>query len=123
MITDLADLKPYPAMKDSGVPWLGEVPEHWERCAYAEMGALLERTKVRQMPKFASATDVMSVLKDRGVIPYAEKGNTATKSEDITALQDRADHNDIVVNCMNVIIGSVGLSKFTGHASAPSITY
>lgn len=23
-------LKPYPAMKDSDVPWLGEVPEHWE---------------------------------------------------------------------------------------------
>ncbi len=23
-------LKPYPAMKDSGVQWLGEVPEHWE---------------------------------------------------------------------------------------------
>lgn len=22
-------LKPYPAMKDSGVPWLGQVPEHW----------------------------------------------------------------------------------------------
>jgi len=26
----IADLKPYPAMKRSGVPWLGEVPEHWE---------------------------------------------------------------------------------------------
>ena len=26
----IADLKPYPAMKDSGVPWLGEVPEHWK---------------------------------------------------------------------------------------------
>ncbi len=26
----IADLRPYPAMKDSGVPWLGEVPEHWE---------------------------------------------------------------------------------------------
>jgi type I restriction enzyme S subunit len=25
----IAGLKPYPAMKDSGVPWLGEVPEHW----------------------------------------------------------------------------------------------
>ena len=23
-------LKPYPAMKDSGVPWLGCVPEHWD---------------------------------------------------------------------------------------------
>jgi type I restriction enzyme, S subunit len=25
----IADIKSYPAMKDSGVPWLGEVPEHW----------------------------------------------------------------------------------------------
>ena len=25
-----AELKTYPAMKDSGVPWLGEVPAHWE---------------------------------------------------------------------------------------------
>ena len=30
MITDFADLKPYLAMKPSGVEWLGEVPEHWE---------------------------------------------------------------------------------------------
>ena len=26
----LAGLKPYPEMRDSGVEWLGEVPEHWE---------------------------------------------------------------------------------------------
>jgi len=26
----IADLKPYPAMKNSGVPWLGDVPEHWD---------------------------------------------------------------------------------------------
>ena len=26
----IADLNPYPAMKDSGVDWLGEVPAHWE---------------------------------------------------------------------------------------------
>jgi hypothetical protein len=25
----ISDLKPYPATKDSGVPWLKEVPEHW----------------------------------------------------------------------------------------------
>ena len=25
----IADLKPYPSMKDSGVQWLGEVPSHW----------------------------------------------------------------------------------------------
>ena len=27
---DLASPHPYPAYKPSGVPWLGEVPEHWE---------------------------------------------------------------------------------------------
>ena len=26
----IAGLKPYPAMKDSGVPWLGKVPDSWE---------------------------------------------------------------------------------------------
>ena len=26
----IAELKPYPAMKDSGVPWLREVPGHWK---------------------------------------------------------------------------------------------
>jgi type I restriction enzyme S subunit len=28
--TRLSELKPYPAMKNSGVPWLGQVPEHWQ---------------------------------------------------------------------------------------------
>lgn len=27
----IADLKPYPAYKDSGVPWLWEVPVHWQQ--------------------------------------------------------------------------------------------
>lgn len=26
----IANLKPYPAYRDSGVPWLGEVPGHWD---------------------------------------------------------------------------------------------
>ncbi|MEW6505866.1 MAG: restriction endonuclease subunit S [Chloroflexota bacterium] len=26
----ITSLKPYPAYKDSGVPWLGQVPEHWD---------------------------------------------------------------------------------------------
>ena len=36
----IADLKPYPAMKDSGVPWLGEVPEHWEVRKLGQIGRL-----------------------------------------------------------------------------------
>ena len=26
----IEDLKPYPQYKESGLPWLGEVPRHWE---------------------------------------------------------------------------------------------
>ena len=36
----ISDLKPYPAMKDSGVPWLGEVPEHWELRQLGRIGKL-----------------------------------------------------------------------------------
>ncbi|MDZ7752321.1 MAG: restriction endonuclease subunit S [Gammaproteobacteria bacterium] len=38
----IPDLKPYAAMKDSGVPWLGKVPEHWEIRPIARMGQLFK---------------------------------------------------------------------------------
>ncbi len=36
----IAGLKPYAAYKDSGVPWLGEVPAHWEVRRLAQIGKL-----------------------------------------------------------------------------------
>lgn len=107
-----ADIKPYPAYKDSGVPWLGQVPEHW---GIRRLGALLQER--RETNEDLRVMDVLSVLRDRGVIPYAEKGNIGNKkSEDITRYKI-VRPNDIVVNCMNVIIGSVGLSQYTGCLS------
>ena len=41
-------LKPYPAMKDSGVPWLGEVPEHW---GVAQAEALCSRSGRTSTPE------------------------------------------------------------------------
>ena len=38
----IADLKPYRAMRDSGVPWLGEVPQHWEVRRLGQIGRLLK---------------------------------------------------------------------------------
>ena len=35
-------LKPYPKMKDSGVPWLDDVPEHWEVKTIGRMGRLFK---------------------------------------------------------------------------------
>ena len=41
----IADLKPYPAMKDSGVEWMREVPEHWE---VASLGRLMAQRKEKK---------------------------------------------------------------------------
>ena len=32
--------KPYPAYKDSGVAWLGEIPAHWEGKMLKRLGAM-----------------------------------------------------------------------------------
>jgi type I restriction enzyme S subunit len=37
----ISGLKPYLQMKDSGVPWLGEVPEHWEVRKVREVGRVI----------------------------------------------------------------------------------
>jgi type I restriction enzyme S subunit len=45
----IAGLKPYPAMKDSGVPWLEEVPEHWEiERLKSSVSNVVEQTAKRQ---------------------------------------------------------------------------
>ena len=48
-VTMIDDLKPYPAYKDSGVPWLGEVPEHWEvrrgKALFAEVDVARDRRR------------------------------------------------------------------------------
>ena len=47
-------LKPYPAYKDSGVLWLGEVPEHWDIKPIGRLGFLLKgrgRSKADEIPQ------------------------------------------------------------------------
>lgn len=105
-------LKPYPDYKDSGVEWLGDVPDHW---GLLRLGSLLRER--RETNATGSVTDVLSVMKDVGVIPYAEKGNVGNKKSDDITRYKIVRPDDIVVNCMNVIIGSVGLSRYTGCLS------
>ena len=108
----IADLKPYPEYKDTGSPWLGDIPKHWG--VYRLGSVLCERKETNDA---LQETQVLSVLKDIGVIRYEDKGRIGNKkSEDITRYKIvRPD--DIVVNCMNVIIGSAGRSRYTGCLS------
>ena len=38
----MSHYKPYPAYKDSGVEWIGEVPEHWGLLRLANIGPLMK---------------------------------------------------------------------------------
>ena len=108
----IANLQPYPEYKESGSPWLGRMPRHWN---LVRLGSVLRERRETNEEK--QVDQVLSVLKDIGVIRYEDKGNIGNKkSEDIRRYKIvRPD--DIVVNCMNVIIGSVGRSRYTGCLS------
>ena len=99
-------------MKDSGVEWIGKIPREWEVKRLKNI--LLERKENNNPIK---TKNILSLTNDRGVIPYSEKGNTGNKSkEDLTGYKI-AYPNDIVLNSMNIVIGSVGLSKYYGCVS------
>ena len=104
--------KPYPISKSSGVEWLGDVPAHWE---IARLGAVLRERGEQNLN--GSITEVLSVLNNRGVIPYSQKGNIGNKKSDDITRYKVVRAGDIVVNSMNVIIGSVGLSPYDGCLS------
>ena len=105
-------MKPYPRYKPTGLAWLPSVPEHWET---KRLKNLFEERK--EVNRDGENTCVLSLLKDVGVIPYEEKGNIGNKSkEDITQYKI-ARKGDLVLNSMNVIIGSVGVSGYDGCVS------
>lgn len=107
-----ADLKPYTHYKPSDVEWLSDMPAHWD---VVRLGHLLrERGEVNQDGEI---THVLSLLRGRGVISYSEKGNIGNKKSDDITRYKVVRPDDIVMNCMNVIIGSVGLSSETGCLS------
>lgn len=105
-------LKPYPEYKDSGIPWFGQIPKNWNILPIAALFKERGEYNIKLSEK-----QVLSVLRDVGVIPYEEKGKIGNKkSEDISRYK-LVKVNDIVINSMNVIIGSVGLSRFAGCLS------
>ena len=99
-------------MKDSGIEWIGEIPEGWE---IKRLGAILQERNEVNNP--IQTTSILSLTNNRGVIPYSEKGNQGNKAKDDLTGYKIAHIGDIVLNSMNVIIGSVGLSNYYGAVS------
>ena len=109
----MSDLKPYPAMKVSGIPWLGKVPEHWR--------VLPNRALFTEVNERDYADDQMlSVTITRGVIP--QQALLADSSKKDSSNQDKSAYKlvrpgDIVYNKMRAWQGAVGVSNYRGIVS------
>lgn len=103
-------------MKESGIEWIGNIPKHWEVKRLKQI--FDERVEKNSLPNGEAVTEnILSVMKDVGVINHRDKGLVGNKmSEDITGYK-LVHIYDIVVNKMNVMIGSVGISKEFGALS------
>lgn len=99
-------------MKDSGVPWIGEIPEAWR--------LEILKNSLKQINESNSpikTTSVLSLTNKLGVVPYEEKGDQGNKAKENYEEYKLAYPNTLVVNSMNVLIGSVGISKYFGCVS------
>ncbi|MBR3812990.1 MAG: restriction endonuclease subunit S [Spirochaetaceae bacterium] len=100
-------------MKDSGMEWLGVIPEEWKIKKWKHI--LNERNEKNDK---LETNQVLSLGYNYGLIPASEKDYTGGNK----AREDLSDYkivrpNDIVMNSMNIVCGSVDISKYTGCVS------
>ena len=99
-------------MKDSNVNWLNTIPCDW---ALSRIKYVLNERIEKNDP--IKTKDILSLTEKQGVVPLSEKEGGGNKpKEDFTAYK-LAYPNDIVINSMNILSGSVGLSKYFGCVS------
>ena len=99
-------------MKDSGIQWLREYPANWNliKIKYCLKERVEKNNPVR-------TTDILSLTAKQGVIPYDQKEGGGNKPKEDVSAYRLAYPGDIVMNSMNILSGSVGLSNYFGCVS------
>ncbi|NER33230.1 MAG: restriction endonuclease subunit S [Oscillatoria sp. SIO1A7] len=103
-------LAPYPEYKDSGVPWLGEIPAHWlEKRAKYFFREVDERSQTGE-------EEMLSVSHITGVTPRSHKNVTMFKAE--SNVGDKLCRpGDLVINTMWAWMAAMGISNHAGIVS------
>lgn len=102
----------YENYKEVNLPWIKKIPSHWN---IEKINALFSERKEKNLGSHEKF--ILSVMKDKGVIPYTEKGNVGNKASEKIENYKLVYPNDIVLNCMNMMIGSLGKSEYKGVLS------
>ncbi len=109
-------LNPDAPMKDSGVEWLGEVPEHWSRM---RLRALFRQEKRQDQ----LANPVLSVYRDYGVILKDSRDDNYNKTPEDLSTYQLVNCDDLVVSKMKAWQGSLGISSLQGITSPDYVVF
>ena len=104
-------LHPDAPMRDSGVKWIGKIPEHWhvKRAKYL-FKEVDERSKTGK-------EELLSVSHMTGVTPRSEKNVNMFMAEDYKGSKT-CQKNDLVFNIMWTWMGALGVSDRSGIVSS-----
>ncbi len=101
---------PYPAYKPSGVPWLGDVPQHWEM----RRGGWLFRKMDRPVREF---DDVVTCFRD-GTVTLRKNRRTEGFTESLKEIGYQGIRaGDLVIHQMDAFAGAVGVSDSDGKGT------
>jgi len=110
-------LNPAAPMKDSGVEWLGEVPEHW---VVKRLGMLFSESCARANSEAELQYPFLTVSIHHGIsdkeLDESELDRKVSRSEDRSLYKIVSD-NDLAYNMMRAWQGGFGASKLNGLIS------
>lgn len=109
----MASYKPYPTYKNSHIPWLGDIPEHWE---VIRLQYLFKEQDGRST---SGNEDLLSVSHYTGVTKRREKFNSDELITNAASLigYKIVNQGDLVMNIMLAWNGSLGISNYYGITS------
>lgn len=103
-------LDPHAPLRDSGIPWLGEIPAHWET----------ERTrwlfKERDQRSTTGEEELLTVSHLTGVTPRSEKDVNMFEAETTEGYKICLT-GDLVINTLWAWMGAMGVAPVDGIAS------
>ena len=100
----------YPTYKSSGVPWLGDVPEHWDVCRGKQLFRKMERA-VRE------GDEVVTCFRD-GVVTLRRNRREAGFTESLKEIGYQGiRRGDLVIHAMDAFAGAIGVSDSNGKGT------
>lgn len=107
----IADLKPYPEYKESGLPWLGTIPISW---TVKRAKSVFERLDKRSK---TGREQLLTVSSARGIVPRNTANVTMFKAESYVGYK-LCWPGDLIINSLWAWAGGLGVSKKHGIISS-----